>query len=85
MSHRPLTTKAQLALRFADQEAAKLRHDYIGTEHILLGLLAEQTSIGAAILRHAGVTPELVHHMLRQAQSPSASQTGHPDQPSNDR
>jgi ATP-dependent Clp protease ATP-binding subunit ClpA len=85
MSHRPFTTKAQLALRLADHEAAQLRHDYVGTEHILLALLAKQTGIAAAILQHAGVTAELVHQLLRQSQSPSTSRDGHHDQPSNDR
>ena len=85
MSDRPFTTKAQRALRLADRQAALLRHDYIGTEHILLGLLAEPSNVAAAILQEAGVTAELVHHRLRQSQSPSANQDDYHDQPSNDR
>lgn len=71
MNDRPFTTRAQRTLRLADHEAAKLGHAYIGAEHLLLGLLAEESGIAAAILRHAGITTEQVHELLRQSQSPS--------------
>ena len=70
MSDRPFITKAQRSLLLADREAAELEHPYVGTEHLLLGLLAEESSIAAAILRQAGVTAEHVHQLLRQSQSP---------------
>ena len=72
MSDRPLTTRAQRVLVLADHEAAKLQHEYIGTEHLLLGLLAEKTGLAAQILWQAGVTPEQVHELLRHSQAPSA-------------
>lgn len=70
MSDRPFTTKAQRSLFLADREAAELEHPYIGTEHLLLGLLAEESSIAAAILRQTGVTAAHVHQLLRQSRSP---------------
>lgn len=73
MTDRPLTTRAQRVLMLADREAAKLEHEYIRTEHLLLGLLAENTGLAAQILWQAGVTAEQVHELLRQSQSPSAS------------
>jgi ATP-dependent Clp protease ATP-binding subunit ClpC len=39
----------------ANRQAQKLHHDYVGTEHILLGLAKEQQSVGAAVLMNLGV------------------------------
>ena len=69
MSERPFTTRAQRTLRLADDEAARLGHEYIGTEHLLLGLLAEANGFAAAFLRESGVTAEGVIARLRQSQS----------------
>ncbi len=37
------TEKAQKAILLAQEEAKRLKHNYVGTEHILLGLIAEDT------------------------------------------
>ena len=42
-------------LLFADEEAMLLQHNYIGTEHVLMGLLREETSAAAQVLRDFGV------------------------------
>ena len=47
--------KAQQALLFASEEARLFNHNYIGTEHLLLGLLHEGTGIAARILNENGV------------------------------
>lgn len=47
--------KARRALSFAKEEAEALNHDYIGTEHILLGLLTEGTGIAANVLEGLNV------------------------------
>ncbi len=47
--------KAQQALLFASEEAHLLNHNYIGTEHLLLGLLHEGTGIAAKVLNECGV------------------------------
>ena len=44
----------------AEAEARELAHNYIGTEHILLGLLAEPAGTGGSILRDAGATSDRV-------------------------
>jgi ATP-dependent Clp protease ATP-binding subunit ClpA len=47
--------KAQQALLFASEEAQLFNHNYIGTEHLLLGLLHEGTGTAARILNECGV------------------------------
>jgi ATP-dependent Clp protease ATP-binding subunit ClpC len=51
-----LTSNAHGSLRHADEIARELGSAYIGTEHLLLGLLAQETSMGAKLLEGAGVT-----------------------------
>ena len=60
MPDRPLTTRAQAALTLADAAAARLGHEYIGTEHLLVGLLEEKTGPAAQLLNHLGITVERV-------------------------
>ena len=49
------TARVKKVLIFASQEAAQLAHNYIGTEHILLGLLREGEGVAAAVLRQLGI------------------------------
>ena len=51
----PFTPRAKRTLEFAHEEAANLGHDYIGTEHLLLGLLREQEGLAARVLVNLGV------------------------------
>ena len=44
------TEAARKAIEYARDEASRLRHDYIGTEHLLLGLLREQEGLAARVL-----------------------------------
>ncbi len=50
----PRTVHAQSLLDDAVQEARALKHNYIGTEHILLGLLHENEGTGAQVIRNLG-------------------------------
>src|SRR6185436_3850817 len=52
----PYTTRAKKSLEFAMAEARELNHTYVGTEHILLGLIREENGIAANVLREAGLT-----------------------------
>lgn len=54
----PYTSRAKKVLEFAMGEARLLSHPYVGTEHLLLGLVAEEKGIGATVLREADVTLE---------------------------
>lgn len=50
----PLTKRAQCVLALAQAEAHRLNHNYIGTEHLLLGVLREGEGMGARMLNEAG-------------------------------
>jgi len=52
----PYTSRAKKVLELAMGEARMLHHSYVGTEHLLLGILAEQKGIGAQVVNEAGVT-----------------------------
>jgi ATP-dependent Clp protease ATP-binding subunit ClpA len=55
---RHLTERAKRALGLAVEEAQQLNHHYIGTEHLLLGILREEESLGTRVLEGLGVTVE---------------------------
>ncbi|MDE2794525.1 MAG: ATP-dependent Clp protease ATP-binding subunit [Gemmatimonadota bacterium] len=52
----PYTSPAKKVLEFAMSEAHELNHSYVGTEHLLLGLLRESKGIAAQVLNSLGVT-----------------------------
>ena len=52
----PYTSRAKRVLGLAMAEARALHHSYIGSEHLLLGLVAEQTGIAAQVLAEQGLT-----------------------------
>ncbi|MBN6055455.1 Clp protease [Nonomuraea sp. RK-328] len=53
--HIPFTPRAKKVLELSLREALQLRHNYIGTEHILLGLIRESDGLAAQALLHAEV------------------------------
>lgn len=61
------TERAQKAILLAQEEAKKLRHNYVGTEHLLLGLIAENTGVGALSLKEFGVTLEKAREEVEKA------------------
>lgn len=65
---------AQRVLSLAREEAVSFNHQYIGTEHLLLGLLREQEGLAALALEKLGVTPEPVRAAV-------ANKIGRGDQP----
>jgi ATP-dependent Clp protease ATP-binding subunit ClpC len=54
----PYTSRAKKVLEFAMAEARELSHSYVGTEHLLLGLLREEKGIAAQVLNSVGITLE---------------------------
>jgi len=54
-AHIPFTPRAKKILELSLREALQLRHDYIGTEHLLLGLVREGEGVGAQVLAKLGV------------------------------
>ncbi len=51
------TKRARRVLTLAQEEALRLKHNYIGTEHLLLGLVREENSVAVKVLRELGVEP----------------------------
>ena len=49
------TERAQRAILLAQEEAKALKHNYVGTEHILLGIIAEGQGVGALALKEFGI------------------------------
>ena len=58
------TERAQRAIYFAQEEAKQLMHDYVGTEHLLLGLIRESDGIAANVLTKLGVTLDAVRNFI---------------------
>ncbi len=54
----PYTSRAKKVLEFAMAEARELNHSYVGTEHLLLGLLREEKGIAAQVLNSLGISLE---------------------------
>jgi len=75
----PYTSRAKKVLELAMTEARELNHSYVGTEHLLLGLLREEKGIAAQVLTDAGVNLEqsraetlrLLGSDMPQTQSPT--------------
>src|SRR5713226_3627658 len=55
------TERARKVLSLAQEEAQRFQHNYIGTEHILLGLIREGEGVGAKVLRNLGVDLQRAH------------------------
>ncbi|CAN5299335.1 ATP-dependent protease ATP-binding subunit ClpC [soil metagenome] len=74
----PYTSRANKVLEFAMAEARELNHSYVGTEHLLLGLLREEKGIAADVLGKLGVTLEDARRETRKllGSDPAGSQEG---------
>src|SRR5438045_4488237 len=68
-----LTPRAKKVVELAGDEARRLNHHYIGTEHLLLGLVREGEGIGAGVLESLGVTLEDVRTQTIQVLSQSGA------------
>jgi hypothetical protein len=56
----PFTPRAKAALKSAAEVALQLGHNYIGTEHLLLGLFADEDSVAAKVLQDLGASYDIV-------------------------
>ncbi len=65
------TNKARQALELAATEASEFGHNYVGTEHLLLGLLEEGSGVAAKTLEAHGVTAERVSDLINQLIAPA--------------
>ena len=64
--HIPFTPRAKKVLELSLREALQLGHNYIGTEHILLGLIREGEGVAAQVLVKLGADPSRVRHQVIQ-------------------
>ncbi|HEX3436411.1 MAG TPA: Clp protease N-terminal domain-containing protein [Pseudacidobacterium sp.] len=71
----PLSNEAKRVLNYAAEEAERLKHKYIGTEHLFLGLLHDRESRTAKLLFDRGVNPDTVRETIaRESQHGSSAQ-----------
>ena len=76
------TERVRKVLALAREESLRLRHEYVGTEHILLGLIAEGEGIAIAVMRNLGCDPEAVKNKIEEiVQQGHASQSTEPNLP----
>ena len=67
MNENKFTPRAEEALRLAQEAAGELGHGYVGTEHLLLGLVREEEGLAHEVLTDAGVTGELVAEIIKKS------------------
>ncbi|MFW6206874.1 MAG: ATP-dependent Clp protease ATP-binding subunit, partial [Gemmatimonadota bacterium] len=61
------TDRVRKVLAMAREEAIRLQHDYVGTEHILLGLIREGEGVAAAVLTNLSVDLEQIHERVEES------------------
>ncbi len=60
------TDRARKVMQLANQEAQRFRHEYIGTEHLLLGLIQEGSGVAANVLKNLDVDPRKVRSEIER-------------------
>ena len=80
MGKLPQTPRAKKVIEYAIEEARNLNHNYVGTEHLLLGLLREHDGVAAQVLRNLGLKLEEVReevlNLLGASGEEAADDTG---------
>lgn len=72
---RRFTKRARRALAYAQEEAQRLNHPYIGTEHLLLGLVREENCVAARVLHSLGVEADTVRNAVEEIIGPEERKT----------
>ena len=67
MNENKFTPKAEDALRLSQEAAGELGHGYVGTEHLLLGLMREAQGIAHTVLAEAGLTADLLVEIIKKS------------------
>jgi ATP-dependent Clp protease ATP-binding subunit ClpC len=83
MGKLPQTPRAKKVIEYAIEEARNLNHNYVGTEHLLLGLLREQEGVAAQVLMNLGLKLEdvreevlnLLGHNMSESSDSSSERT----------
>jgi hypothetical protein len=61
-----VTERAQHAVSYGKQEAGRLAHDHVGTEHLLLGLLRDEQCLAVVALGGLGIAPETIRRRVEE-------------------
>jgi ATP-dependent Clp protease ATP-binding subunit ClpC len=64
LRHLPQTPRAKKTIEFSIEEAHDLKHGYVGTEHLLLGLLREQEGLASQVLTRLGLSADDVRKQV---------------------
>ena len=76
------TERVRKVLAMAREEAARLHHEYVGTEHILLGLIREGEGVAATVLQNLSVELDEIQQKIEETvKKGKAGQTTGPDLP----
>ena len=67
MNENKFTPRAEEALRLSQESAEELGHGYVGSEHLLLGLLREEEGLAHRVLTEYGLTDEMIFSVLRRS------------------
>ena len=67
MNENKFTPTAEEALRLAQEAAGELGHGYVGTEHLLLGLMREDEGMALRVLPAGGLTDEMLCEVLHRS------------------
>ena len=67
MNENKFTPRAEEALRLSQEAAQEMGHGYVGTEHLLLGLLREEEGLAHRVLTEYGLTDEMVCDLLQRS------------------
>ena len=71
----PFTSRAKKVLEYSVEEARSMGHSYIGTEHLLLGLVREKDGVGARVLNGLGITyADIREQTINLLREPTTSQ-----------
>jgi ATP-dependent Clp protease ATP-binding subunit ClpA len=74
----PQTPRAKKVIEYSIEEARKLNHNYVGTEHLLLGLMREGEGVAAQVLARLGLTPQRVREEVVRLVGGSAAHAVEP-------
>ena len=67
MGENKFTPGSEEALRLSQEAAGELGHGYVGTEHLLLGLIREEEGIAHSVLLEAGLTDEMIAEIIKKS------------------
>ena len=67
MNENKFTPRAEEALRLSQEAAGELGHGYVGTEHLLLGLIREEEGMAHEVLTEAGLTDDMIVEIIKRS------------------